>query len=112
MIPNVTIHSVLSGGESSLANGPLKQKTESYHCTTLKFRITSLQSSEQLILYADGPCKDAYLSVKNVSIYFQKCLCPSCFQPNVASINSTVSVFVIHDSVISLMIAILKTKQL
>ena len=68
VIPNVTIHSVLSGGESSLANGPLKQKTESYHCTTLKFRITSLQSSEHLILYAEGPCKDAYLSVKNVSI--------------------------------------------
>ena len=80
VIPDVIVHSFLSGSESSLANGPLNQKTESYYCTTLKFRITSPQSSESLTLYAEGPCKDACLpSSEKCECLFQRVLMPKLF---------------------------------
>ena len=45
----------------------------------------SSQTSEQLILYADGPCKDILLSKRQLDITFTACDCPIGFQPKVAT---------------------------
>ena len=50
-------------------------------CTNLTFSVTSPHLSEQLILYAEGPCKNASMSQGRVNITFLPCTCPIGFQP-------------------------------
>ena len=80
-VPNVTIRShVLRGG---LGENQLLQSTGE-GCTDLTFQVFSSHKSEKLVLYADGPCKDAPLSQSTLEINFSICDCPIGFQPNTA----------------------------
>ena len=80
-VPNATIRSHLIHG--GLGENQLIQNTGE-GCTDLMFEVSSLNKSEQLILYADGPCKDAPLSQSIVEINFTLCNCPIGFQQNTA----------------------------
>ena len=82
IIPNVTIRSYLSSSLGGLGENQLNQST-GQACTNLNFSIYSPHSSEELILYADGPCKDVHPSQSRVDINFSPCKCPIGFQPNV-----------------------------
>ena len=57
------------------------QKTKDYS-TDLNFTVYSPLShrSEQLILYAEGPCRDARRSQSRVAIHFKPCGCQFGFQ--------------------------------
>ena len=79
-LPNVSIHSYLLSRESSLGEGQ-SQMTSKY-CTDLTFSITSSNNHEQLIMYAEGPCKDAYVSQRRIEIQFLECTYPIGFQEN------------------------------
>ena len=69
-------------GTSGLGEGQLTQSS-TQECTNLTFNIFSLNnSSEQLILYAEGPCKDAGISQTRINVIFSPCTCPIGFQPN------------------------------
>ena len=50
-------------------------------CTDLVFSVVSPHESEELILYPEGPCKDAPLSQRKVTISFSPCSCPIGFEP-------------------------------
>ena len=76
---NVTIHGYLKYAESGLDSGQITQDTED-GCTNLTFSISSPHSSEQLILYAEGPCRNASHSQKIVNVSFLPCECPHGFQ--------------------------------
>ena len=80
-IANVTIHSSLNHTESSLGEDQSTQVTED-DCTNLNFSIHSPYTSEELILYAEGPCRNAERSQSRVLVTFQPCTCPIGFQPN------------------------------
>ena len=82
-VSNVTIHSSLSSSLGGLGENRQNQSTGE-DCTDLMFEVFSPHKSEQLILYADGPCKDAPLSQGIVNINFSSCDCPIGFQQNVA----------------------------
>ena len=73
------IHSYLNSTESHLAKGQLTQVTNEA-CSDLLFNVHSLHKSEELTLYAEGPCKDARLSQGRIKIYFLPCECPVGFQ--------------------------------
>ena len=83
-VPNATIRSYLSSSQGGLGENQLKQSTGK-GCTNLTFNIFSSQTTEQLILYADGPCKDILLSKCQLDITFTACDCPIGFQPKVAT---------------------------
>ena len=76
---NVTIHGYLKHADSGLDPGQTTQKTK-VGCTNLTFSISSRNSSEQLILYAEGPCRNASHSQKRVYVSFLHCECPYGFQ--------------------------------
>lgn len=78
-IPNSTIHSSLSTSVGGLGEDQLIQFTDA-KCTELTFEVFSPHHKEQLILYADGPCKDAPLSRRHLNINFTPCTCLVGFQ--------------------------------
>ena len=82
-VSNVTIRSHLSSALGGLGEDRQNQST-GQDCSDLMFEVFSPHSSEQLILYADGPCKDAPLSQGIVNINFSSCDCPVGFQQKVA----------------------------
>ena len=82
-VSNVTIRSSLSSSFGGLGENRQNQSTGE-GCTDLMFEVFSPRSSEQLILYADGPCKDAPLSQSVVNINFHSCDCPIGFQQKLA----------------------------
>ena len=82
-VPNATIRSYLSSSQGGLGENQLNQSTGK-GCTNLTFNIFSSQPSEQLILYADGPCKDILSSKHRLDINFTACDCLIGFQPKVA----------------------------
>ena len=75
-----SIQSSLKFTQSGLGEGQLFQSVTN-NCTDLKFNVFSSEPYEQLTLYADGPCKDADLSRRNITIWFLPCTCPIGFQP-------------------------------
>jgi hypothetical protein len=81
-ISHATIHSLLNSTESGVREGQLIQKT-SEACTDLTFSVFSPHQTEELILYPEGPCKDAKLSRSRLVIQFTTCECPIGFQPKV-----------------------------
>ena len=81
-VPNTTIYSTLSNRESGLSEGQMAQTTKN-DCTDLTFNVYSPQFSEELLLYANGPCKNAGRSQSRVTIEFLNCTCPIGFQPKV-----------------------------
>lgn len=78
--PNVSVHSYLLSPESNLGEGQ-SQKTGEY-CTDLSFSITSSHTHEEVIMYAEGPCKDAHVSQSRIIVHFKECICPIGFQEN------------------------------
>ena len=53
------------------------------NCTDLIFSISSPSDHEELVVYADGPCKDAPLSQGVIHIQFLPCTCSIGFQHHV-----------------------------
>ena len=78
-IANTTIHAYLNSLDSGLDPGQTEQKTKD-GCTNLTYSIISKQSSVQLVLYAEGPCRNASRSQQRLNISFLNCSCPLGFQ--------------------------------
>ena len=77
---NTLIHSSLYHRRSGLGEGQLTQITNNA-CTNLTFNIYSIHPFEHLILYPEGPCRNATLSQRRISVIFLPCTCPVGFQP-------------------------------
>ena len=77
---NANIHTSLRSPESGLGEGQLIQTTNQ-SCTDIHFNVFSPHDFEELIVYADGPCKEAKQSQGKISISFIPCTCPIGFQP-------------------------------
>ena len=79
---NATIRSTLFSIRGGIDEDQASQNiTDS--CTTLKFNMFSPHESDKLIMYTEGPCKDAKLSQKQVNIHFLPCICPVGFQTDI-----------------------------
>ena len=89
--PNVTIYSSLRHAESGLGEGQMAQITTN-KCTNLSFNVYTphCHTSEEITLYADGPCRNATRSQRNVFISFLPCRCPVGFQPSINQDNNCV----------------------
>ena len=87
-IMNVAVYSSLSQRGSGLGEGQLTQVTNNA-CTNLTFNIHSPHSSEHLILYPEGPCRNATLSQRRIYVKFLPCTCPIGFQPKELAAKST-----------------------
>lgn len=84
---NATIQGSLNSTSSNLISGQVTPILD--RCTNITFQITSSISSEGLTLYAaDGPCKDAELSVLKVNVTFLPCTCPIGFEESQVSTTS------------------------
>ena len=79
---NVKIHSYLTHEKSSLGKGQSTQMTNSTMpaCTNFTFNIFSTYPSEQLTMYAEGPCRNVSRSQRQLIIVFRNCSCPTGFQ--------------------------------
>ena len=88
-VMNATIRSFLSSKLGGLGENQLNQTTTD-SCTDLQFEIFSPQTTEELVMYADGPCKDAVMSQRRLKIHFSLCTCPIGFQPKVTELTRCV----------------------
>ena len=79
-LQNIEIYSSLRHTESKLGEGQATQFTKNY-CTNLTFSISSPHESEELILYPEGPCRNASRSQSRMHVAFLNCTCPIGFQP-------------------------------
>ena len=86
---NATIHCSLSSSKAGLGEAQLSQTTFQ-DCTYLNFKIFSPFETENLVMYAEGPCRDAGLSQTNVQISFLPCICPVGFQQSMREKSSCV----------------------
>ena len=86
-IDNVDIFSSLSNKESGLGVGQTIQITKN-GCTNLNFNAYSPFESEELTLYAKGPCKNIGMSQFNLYITFLNCTCPIGFQQRFTEANN------------------------
>lgn len=77
-IVSATIHKLLKSNGSRVEEREIQSVSES--CTNLTYNVFSPHKSQELILYADGPCKDAPLSQRKVLIKFLPCNCTTGFQ--------------------------------
>ena len=68
-IPFVTISSFLPSRLGGIAAGQANQTTNQ-SCTGLEYNIVSPSGSENLVTYADGPCKDSGPSQTFVKVSF------------------------------------------
>ena len=76
------VHSFLSLNQGgSLGERQYTQNTTD-SCTNLSFTVASPQNNdnEELVVYADGPCKDAIPSQNKIQINFTHCMCPTGFK--------------------------------
>ena len=80
-VQNATIRSSLYSKYGGLGENQLSQITTGT-CTDLHYEIFSPNTSEQLIMYAEGPCKDALPSQRRLEINFIPCSCLIGFQPS------------------------------
>ena len=69
---NATIHKYLAHSLSSLKEGSVKISQE-HTCKELTFTVTSRLDTEQLILFAEGPCNSLGISNFKVTIDFGPC---------------------------------------
>ena len=81
-----TINALTSSPESRVGLGQQSQQAQNV-CTTLTYEVYSNRSSEQLILYANGPCQNANLSSRSVLVHFLPCQCPAGFMVSLKSIS-------------------------
>ena len=78
---HATIHSSLSSLEGGFGEGQQSQNI-SDTCSSLMFNVYSPHDSEELLLYAEGPCKNTGISQIRVQIQFANCTCPIGFWPS------------------------------
>ena len=72
---NVIIHCSLSNTKNGLGYGQITQRMTNA-CTNLNFTISSPNSYEELILYAEGPCRNVSRSQSRLRVVFKPCTCP------------------------------------
>ena len=75
------ITSFLYSNEGGFEEGQQIQST-SKSCTNLTFNVFSPLDREIIGLYAEGPCGNSELAVRNISILFTNCICPIGFKPS------------------------------
>jgi predicted outer membrane repeat protein len=78
---SAAIHSLPVSDQSSIGEGQLIQIAGN-ECTNLTYNVLSLHNNEELVIYPNGPCKDAPLSQRRIRIKFLLCTCPIGFQPD------------------------------
>ena len=78
---NGTIHSYVSSNLGTLGEGQYLQRIGS-SCNNITFSIVSPQQHVELVIYAEGPCKDLGISPLRVPITFTPCHCPLGFEQN------------------------------
>ena len=88
-LPNITVYSSLRYAESGLGEGQMAQITTD-KCTTFNFSVFSPHCHEEVMLYAESPCRNATKSQRNIHISFLHCTCPVGFQPSVIDRNNCV----------------------
>ena len=76
---NATIHSSVDSLVGGLGDGQAVQKIYAA-CTELMYSIYSPHKSEQLDVYADGPCNSEGISQLTVEVKIVPCSCPIGFQ--------------------------------
>ena len=74
-INDTTIHASLNSTVGSLGEGQETQRTYT-GCTELSYDLLSPHDSEQLLLYAEGPCRDRGISQVSAVIQILPCTCP------------------------------------
>lgn len=72
------IFSFLSSGKSSLDRG--RRSWIGANCTKIPYSVLSPYETEQVSLFADGPCRDADPSRLTVNVTFSPCICPIGFE--------------------------------
>ena len=79
---NATVHSLLSPNQGGSLGEQQNTQNTTDSCTTLSFTVASPQNNdfEELMLYADGPCKDAIPSQSKIQVNFSDCTCSAGFQ--------------------------------
>ena len=87
-VKNATIRSSLLSKFGGLGENQLSQITNG-SCADLHYEIFSPNTSETLIMYADGPCKDALPSQGRLDIHFYPCSCPVGFQQSLNPSEAT-----------------------
>lgn len=70
----VTIYTSLGNRNSGLGTGQSIQVTKNA-CTPLNFTVLSQNSSDQLIMYPEGPCRNESMPQHRVLITFLPCSC-------------------------------------
>ena len=80
----VAVQSYLNSSVGGFAIGQQTQIVTG-NCTDLVFNVYSPHSSEELILYANGPCMDAKPSQRRLNILFLPCVCGIGFQLGVTT---------------------------
>ena len=78
---SANIHGSLISALGGLGESQTNQRIGK-ECTNLTYTIFSPSKSAHLILYPIGPCKNASLSHKRVTIEFLPCKCTTGFQPS------------------------------
>ena len=73
-----SINALTSSPESRVGLGQQSQQAQNI-CTILTYEVYSTKPSEELILYADGPCQNANLSSRSIRIHFLPCSCQAGF---------------------------------
>ena len=79
-VMNVSIHSSFKYPDSGLGEGQITQTTDG-GCTALTFSIYSLSPSEEVTLYAEGPCGNVSESQITIFVTFWNCSCLIGSQP-------------------------------
>ena len=82
------ITSLSSSSEGGLGEGQQTQ-TANETCTDLTFNVFSPHDIETLTLYADGPCGNADLSTRLLTVEFLNCTCPIGLEPITNSRSET-----------------------
>ena len=97
---NATVRSYLSSKSSGLGEGQLAQFVYDA-CTEIELEVSSANDySDEVTLYAEGPCKDIGLSRKTVTVSFQPCKCPIGFREN-ERVDTRCDCIILCDDVIS-----------
>ena len=86
---NATIHSSVDSMVGGLGDGQAIQNTYEA-CTELTYSIYSPHESEQLDIYAEGPCNNQGISQLIIEVKIMPCSCPIGFQISMDNTDSCV----------------------
>ena len=80
------IISSLISPDGGFSEGQLTQSV-GRNCTSLTFNVFSPHETEEIRLFADGPCGSSTPSIRHIDILFVNCTCPVGFQPSTSKIR-------------------------